>query len=137
MSLGNLVMCKVMKEATALRVWKALERDCQTNTLFSRIYTKYHIIPLFVLACTSTGKFKLIARNDSVVLCKSCGGILGDPYQGIAIKNGYSSLIFASRCLCSYFSDESDESGETSRSAIYFDDDCSRSSHFDAISNKS
>ena len=40
MSLGNLVLRKVMKETTALGVWKALERDYQTKTLPNRIYMK-------------------------------------------------------------------------------------------------
>ena len=40
MSLGNLVLGKVMKETTVLGVWKALERDYQTKTLPNRIYMK-------------------------------------------------------------------------------------------------
>ena len=38
MSLGNLVLRKVMKETTALGVWKALERDYQMKTLSNSIY---------------------------------------------------------------------------------------------------
>lgn len=39
-SLGNLVLRKVMKQTTALGVWKALEKDYQTKTLPNRIYLK-------------------------------------------------------------------------------------------------
>lgn len=48
--------------------------------------------PLMLLTGTASGNYKLIARNDSIVLCKGCGGIFGDPYDGITIKNGYFSV---------------------------------------------
>lgn len=40
MSLGNLVLHKMMKETTTIGVWKALERDYQTKTLPDMIYMK-------------------------------------------------------------------------------------------------
>ncbi len=48
--------------------------------------------PLFILTRTSDGKLKKEARNDNVALCSTCGGVMGDPYQDIAIKNGYFSI---------------------------------------------
>ena len=48
--------------------------------------------PLLLLAGTANGGYTLLARNDSVVLCKGCGGVFGDPYAGIVIKNGYFSI---------------------------------------------
>jgi hypothetical protein len=48
--------------------------------------------PLLLLQGNKAGQYKLIARNDSVVLCMGCGGVHGDPYQGITIKNGYFSI---------------------------------------------
>jgi hypothetical protein len=48
--------------------------------------------PLLLLAGTADGGYTLLARNDSVVLCKGCGGVFGDPYTGVVIKNGYLSL---------------------------------------------
>ena len=48
--------------------------------------------PLMLLAGAPNGRYTLMARNDHVVLCKACGGIFGDPYQSIAIKNGYFSI---------------------------------------------
>lgn len=40
MSLSDVILRKVMKEATALDIWKALERDYQTKTLPNRIFLK-------------------------------------------------------------------------------------------------
>ncbi|HTF04008.1 MAG TPA: hypothetical protein VK826_08280 [Bacteroidia bacterium] len=48
--------------------------------------------PLLVLIGNADGVFNVAARNDSVVLCKGCGGIFGDPYDGMAIRNGYFSI---------------------------------------------
>ena len=48
--------------------------------------------PLLLLAGKGNGLFTLLARNDHVVLCASCGGVFGDPYEGITIKNGYFSI---------------------------------------------
>jgi hypothetical protein len=48
--------------------------------------------PLLLLAGTADGGYRLLARNDGVVLCKGCGGVFGDPYAGIVIKNGYFSI---------------------------------------------
>ena len=39
-SLSNMILQKVMKETTALGVWKALERDYQTKSLPNQIYLK-------------------------------------------------------------------------------------------------
>lgn len=48
--------------------------------------------PLLLLAGTKENRYFLMAKNDSVVLCKECGGIFGDPYQGITIKKGFFSI---------------------------------------------
>lgn len=48
--------------------------------------------PLLLLQGNKIGQYKLIARNDSVVLCMGCGGVFGDPYQGITIKRGFFSI---------------------------------------------
>lgn len=42
--------------------------------------------PLLVLAGTAKDKFELVARNDHVVLCSTCGGVFGDPYQKVSIN---------------------------------------------------
>lgn len=48
--------------------------------------------PVLILIQQEDGSLKQVARNNGAVLCQGCGGVLGDPYQGIAIKNGYFSL---------------------------------------------
>lgn len=48
--------------------------------------------PLLLFIGQKNNEFKLVARNDATVLCFDCGGIMGDPYQGITIKNGYFSV---------------------------------------------
>jgi hypothetical protein len=48
--------------------------------------------PLLLLQGNGRGQYKLMARNDNVVLCFGCGGIFGDPYAGITIKNGFFSI---------------------------------------------
>jgi hypothetical protein len=34
------------------------------------------------------GVYKKVASNGSVALCEECGGMMGDPFQGVEIKNG-------------------------------------------------
>ncbi|MFL9484747.1 hypothetical protein ACI6Q2_18330 [Chitinophagaceae bacterium LWZ2-11] len=48
--------------------------------------------PLLILEGNANGQYKLVARNDSVVLCKECGGIFGDPYNHITVKGSYFSI---------------------------------------------
>lgn len=51
-------------------------------------------VPRPLLVCTGDPEniFTVVARNENVVLCKDCGGVFGDPYDGLAIKNGYFSV---------------------------------------------
>ena len=46
----------------------------------------------YILTRTSDNKLKEEAMNEIVVMCSSCGGVFGDPYNNIVIKNGYFSL---------------------------------------------
>ena len=48
--------------------------------------------PLLILAGVAGGGFILKAKNDKTVLCFTCGGLMGDPFMGIVIKNGYFSI---------------------------------------------
>lgn len=48
--------------------------------------------PLLILLGEGKNKYKLAARNDNVVLCIDCGGIFGDPFEGVSIKNGIFSV---------------------------------------------
>lgn len=48
--------------------------------------------PLLILIGEAKNKFKLAERNDNTVYCIDCGGIMGDPFMEIVIKNGYFSV---------------------------------------------
>ncbi len=48
--------------------------------------------PLLLLLQDAKGAYILAARNDKVVACKGCGGMMGDPLAGIAIKNGFFTI---------------------------------------------
>lgn len=48
--------------------------------------------PLLILIGEPNNKYKLATRNDNTVYCIDCGGIMGDPFMGVVIKNGYFSV---------------------------------------------
>jgi hypothetical protein len=48
--------------------------------------------PLLVILGEGNNKYKLAARNDSVVYCVNCGGVFGDPFSAVSIKRGYFSV---------------------------------------------
>lgn len=48
--------------------------------------------PLLILLRDQNNKLQLKRRNDNTVYCIDCGGMMGDPYNGITIKNGYFSV---------------------------------------------
>ncbi len=48
--------------------------------------------PLYILIGQSDQSYKLTAKNNNVVYCVDCGGMMGDPFMGITIKNGYFSI---------------------------------------------
>ncbi len=48
--------------------------------------------PLLILLRDTDNELKLTRKNDNTVLCIDCGGVMGDPYMGITIKNGYFSV---------------------------------------------
>ncbi len=48
--------------------------------------------PLLIFTGNTGGGLDFRERNDHVVLCYHCGGVYGDPYDGLAIKNGYFSV---------------------------------------------
>ena len=46
-----------------------------------------------LLILTGTGEsYQLAGQSDNAVYCISCGGVMGDPYQSMVIKNGYFSI---------------------------------------------
>jgi len=50
--------------------------------------------PLLLLEGNNQGLYRLMAKNDNVVLCKICGGVYGDPFEGITLENGGFTLDF-------------------------------------------
>ena len=48
--------------------------------------------PLLILIGEPNNKYKLVERNDNSVYCVDCGGMMGDPYIQIVIKQGYFSV---------------------------------------------
>jgi hypothetical protein len=44
--------------------------------------------PLLILLGHADKSFTLAGRNDDVVYCRDCGGVFGDPYDGIEIRKG-------------------------------------------------
>lgn len=48
--------------------------------------------PLYILLGQPNKSFKVVAKNDNCVYCIDCGGIMGDPFVGVTIKDGYFSV---------------------------------------------
>ena len=48
--------------------------------------------PLLILLRDKNNKLQLVRRNNNTVYCIDCGGMMGDPFMGITIKNGYFSV---------------------------------------------
>jgi hypothetical protein len=47
--------------------------------------------PLLILLRGADGKLTLAKRNERVVMCSQCGGVFGDPFEGvIAARNTFS-----------------------------------------------
>lgn len=48
--------------------------------------------PLLILIGQADKTYKLAARNDNTVYCVDCGGVFGDPFDGLTITNGNFSI---------------------------------------------
>ena len=48
--------------------------------------------PLLILFGDNNNGYKLAFKNDNVVYCNICGGMMGDPFNNITIKNGYFTV---------------------------------------------
>lgn len=49
--------------------------------------------PILLLAGNPDGTFKLAARNNHDPYCITCGGMMGDPYQGVAASKGSFTFV--------------------------------------------
>ncbi|MBL7729834.1 MAG: hypothetical protein JNM88_01540 [Chitinophagaceae bacterium] len=50
--------------------------------------------PLLLIIRQANNKLKTTVTNDEVVLCRQCGGAMGDPYMGLTAKTGEFTLDF-------------------------------------------
>lgn len=48
--------------------------------------------PLLLFVGGAGGTYTLAARTDNAVYCVDCGGMMGDPFQQVAIKKGYFTV---------------------------------------------
>ncbi|MCV9931582.1 hypothetical protein OIU80_04755 [Flavobacterium sp. LS1R47] len=48
--------------------------------------------PMLLLIGQKDGTYKLAYKNNNAIYCIDCGGLFGDPFTGITIKNGYFSI---------------------------------------------
>jgi len=44
--------------------------------------------PLLLLLRDAKGQLKLAKRSAKAVFCRTCGGVMGDPFQGVSVKKG-------------------------------------------------
>lgn len=58
------------------------------------IMDDYEARPFLLLIRQADGKLQKILQNDSVILCRQCGGVFGDPYAGIKITAVGFNLSF-------------------------------------------
>lgn len=51
--------------------------------------------PLLILIRQADNSLKLTKRNEKIIMCSECGGIFGDPFEGIIIKrNSFSAHMY-------------------------------------------
>lgn len=43
---------------------------------------------LLIVLLKKDNKYELAGKSDSAILCKGCGGIFGDPFEGVSIERG-------------------------------------------------
>lgn len=48
--------------------------------------------PMIILTGSTSGSLVLAGRNDEIAFCKTCGGVYGDPYNGMDILSGNFSV---------------------------------------------
>lgn len=50
--------------------------------------------PLKIAVRDAAGKLNIVKANDKMVLCSECGGMMGDPFEGIEAKRNTFSVSF-------------------------------------------
>ena len=64
------------------------------DTLTYQNETAEAIRPLLLIIRQADKSLKQVLRNDEAVMCKQCGGMMGDPYESITTKPGEFTLDF-------------------------------------------
>jgi hypothetical protein len=44
--------------------------------------------PMLLILQDGNEKYSVAKRNDKIIMCAGCGGIMGDPFSGVEIKDG-------------------------------------------------
>ena len=80
----------VEKNTTVLAVERAdLNRDGREDAvLVLDPEDKDQPRPLLLLVRDAKGNLQLAKRSDKAVLCRDCGGIMGDPFQSVHVAKG-------------------------------------------------
>lgn len=50
--------------------------------------------PLLILVRGADGKLSAAKRNERVVMCSRCGGVFGDPFEGVVAKRNTFTVMF-------------------------------------------
>jgi len=50
--------------------------------------------PFLILIRQADGKLKQVVKNENAIMCRQCGGVFGDPYEGVELFNKGFSLSF-------------------------------------------
>ncbi len=75
------------KKADAILILKVIEEDTITTEDPKR--------PFLLLIRQPGEQLALRSRNDNLVMCYHCGGVFGDPYEGLtAIKDGFTISFY-------------------------------------------
>jgi hypothetical protein len=68
-------------------IYKKHNEDKTSDVIDNPVYR-----PLLIYVGQRDGTLKLTTKNDKAVLCYACGGIMGDPFSQVVIKNGYFTV---------------------------------------------
>ncbi len=84
------------KKADAILVLKIIGEDSLYDNFNGEGDSAYseNPRPLLLLIRQADGKLKQIIRNDKAIMCRHCGGVFGDPYEGISIHPGGFDINF-------------------------------------------
>lgn len=74
------------KKQDAILILKTPGEDTMMDQFLNR--------PFLLLIRQADGKLQQVVRNDSIILCRQCGGVFGDPYNGIKLTPTGFNLSF-------------------------------------------